>query len=159
MISGIFVCIVTLLLLMNLIASLIVFLHVVLVDIALLAMLWAFGYTFNIITSIVIVLAVGLSVDYSTHVVYSFLEAQGSDRHERVLTAMRHIGGTVLHGGITTWLSIAILASAEAYVFKVFFISFTTIAISALFYGLCLVPVILSLIGPAPIKDPHTGSI
>ena len=149
-ISSAFVCVVTLALLMNVVGSLIVFLHVALVDAALLACLWLAGYSFNMITSIVIVLAVGLSVDYSTHIVYAFLEAQGPDRHDRVQTAMRHIGSTVLNGGITTWLSIAVLATAKAYVFKIFFISFTIIVVFALLYGLLLIPVLLAIIGPNP---------
>lgn len=152
-ISSAFVCVVTLALLMNVMGSLIVFVHVALVDVALLAILWLAGYSFNMITSIVIVLAVGLSVDYSTHVVYAFLEAKGSDRNDRVQTAMRHIGSTVLNGGFTTWLSISVLATAKSYVFKVFFISFTVIVVFALLYGLLLIPVLLSLIGP---KNPMT---
>ena len=150
-ISGVFVTVVTLVLLMNIAASLIVLLHVALVDAALLAILWVAGFSFNMITSIVIVLAVGLSVDYSTHIVYAFLEAQSKDRHERVQIALRHIGSTVLHGGITTWLSVAVLATANSYVFKVFFISFSTIVAFALLYGLLLVPVLLVLVGPAPL--------
>ncbi len=40
------------------------------------------------------------------------------------------------------------MATANSYVFKLFFISFTTIAIFSLGYGLTLVPVLLSLLGP-----------
>ena len=104
--------------------------------------------SFNMVSSIVIVLAVGLSVDYSTHIVYAFLESPGTDRNARTKHALSHIGSTVLNGGITTWLAVSPLCTAKTYVFQLFFISFSVIAVFALFYGLILVPVLLSLVGP-----------
>ena len=48
------------------------------------------------VSSIVIVLAVGLAVDCSTHIVYAFLESPGDDRDARTRDALMHIGSTVV---------------------------------------------------------------
>lgn len=105
------------------------------------------GLTFNTVTAISMVLAIGIAVDYSSHIAHSFLVLEGS-RKERARGAMHHIGGEVLDGAFTTWLSIAVMGFAEHYVFRAFFRTFFTIVVVGLWHGLVLLPVVLRLIGP-----------
>ena len=64
-------------------------------------MYWT-GLTFNIVTSVNIILSVGIAVDYAAHVAHSFLSTKGTPR-ERAKGALDHIGGEVLAGAVTTW--------------------------------------------------------
>lgn len=114
------------------------------------------GLTFNTVTAISMVLAIGIAVDYSSHIAHSFLVLEGSKR-ERARGALRHIGGEVIDGAFTTGLSIAVMGFAEHYVFKAFFKTFLTIVVAGLWHGLVLLPVVLSLIGPAHYL-PHINS-
>lgn len=55
------------------------------------------GLTFNVVTCIVVVMAVGLAVDYSAHVMRAYLISNGT-YHERAVKALEHIGGAVWNG-------------------------------------------------------------
>lgn len=59
--------------------------------------MWFVGLSFNTVTAINMVLAVGIAVDYSAHIAHSFLVMNGS-RKERAKGALHHIGGEVLAG-------------------------------------------------------------
>ena len=97
------------------------------------------GLTFNAVTSINMVLAVGIA--------HSFMVVRGT-RHERAALALEHIGGEVFSGGATTFLAVVIAAAAEHYIFGVFFKMFSAIVVFGLWHGIVVLPVILGLMGP-----------
>ena len=51
-------------------------------------------------TTVNIVLSVGLSVDYSLHIMHSFLVSNKGDRRARAAAAMEHLGRSVVNGGV-----------------------------------------------------------
>ena len=71
-------------------------------------------------------------------------------RDERASATLRDMGPAVLNGGISTLIAFILLAGSESHVFSVFFKIFLMVVAFGLFHGLILLPVILSLIGPAP---------
>eukprot|EP01026_Neomeris_dumetosa_P062917 TRINITY_DN5965_c0_g1_i1.p1 TRINITY_DN5965_c0_g1~~TRINITY_DN5965_c0_g1_i1.p1 ORF type:complete len:894 (+),score=109.62 TRINITY_DN5965_c0_g1_i1:70-2751(+) len=148
-VAGIAVFIVTLLLLANVFASLLVLLMVVLTDVCLLGFMWYVDLTFNVVTAINIVLAVGLAVDYSAHIAHSYLVVQGTKR-ERAQLALKDIGGEVFSGGFTTFLGVVIMGAASHYIFQTFFKMFFALIVLGLWHGIILLPVVLSLVGPNP---------
>ena len=99
------------------------------------------------VTAINLLLAVGLCIDYSAHVCHSFMIATGS-REERAIRALRHIGPSVIHGGMTTLMSTCVMLAAQSYVFRVISKMFILLVLLGLFFGMALLPVLLSLVGP-----------
>lgn len=109
--------------------------------------------TFNTVTAINMVLAVGIAVDYSAHIAHSFLVVEGT-RDQRAKSALMRIGGEVLSGAFTTFLAVVVMAAAEHYIFEVFFKMFAAIIIFGIWHGVVVLPVLLSLIGPATYAEP-----
>merc|ERR1711924_321541 len=62
--------------------------------------------------------------------------------------ALRHIGPSVIHGGMTTLLSTCVMLFAQSYVFQVISKMFIMLVVFGLFFGMMLLPVLLSLFGP-----------
>ena len=76
----------------------------------------------NTVTGINLILALGLTVDYSAHIVHSFVHSpHGLSRDERVHYAFKHIAMSVFNGAMTTFVAIFAIAGATSYVFKNFF--------------------------------------
>ncbi|XP_066978338.1 patched domain-containing protein 3-like [Macrobrachium rosenbergii] len=143
------VFLVTLFLLANLHASFLVMVCVfaTLVDVVALMHWW--GLTIDTISAIDLVLAVGLSVDYAAHVAHTYLTVDG-DTDERAMATVGLIGPAVLNGGFTTFLSFLPLAASDSYVFITFFKIFFAVCLYGVYHGLVVLPVLLSLVGPAP---------
>lgn len=128
-------------------AAAIVLLMVGLVDVSLLGFAHHWGVYYNSVSAINIVLAVGLSVDYSAHIVHSFLVATGT-RKERAIHALNEIGGSVVSGATSTFLAVVLLSASQSFVFQTFFKMFTLIVVFGLWHGVMFLPVLLALIGP-----------
>ena len=65
---------------------------------------------------------------------------------------MRKIGPAVTNGGMTTFLSVIVLAGSQTHVFITIFKIFFLTVIFGLFNGVVLVPVILCYLGPSENK-------
>merc|ERR1711871_1816829 len=94
-------------------------------------------------------LAIGLSIDYSAHVVHAFFVAHGT-RNERAAAALNHIGLSVLNGGLSTFVGTLAMLQARSYIFQMFGRMFFLIVFLGLYFGLIVLPVVLSICGPLP---------
>jgi predicted RND superfamily exporter protein len=128
-----------------------VLLMVTMVDINILGMLYFWDTTLNAITIAIIVMSIGIAVDYNAHIAHAFKNSTGT-RNERVIKALDTLGVSVLHGAASTFLAIAVLAASQSYVFRVFFKAFFGIVVFGFSHGLILLPVILSWVGVASNK-------
>lgn len=116
------------------------------------------GLTIDLVSCIGLQLAVGLCVDYAAHIGHSFLTVTGS-RNQRALNCLMHIGEAVLYGGGSTLLALSLLATSKAYIFKSFFKIFLLVILFGLFHGIVFLPVILSIVGPAPYVQPQRPQV
>ena len=105
------------------------------------------GITIDVVSSVDVIIAIGLCVDYSVHICHAFLTVSGT-RKERAKAAVLDMGMAVLNGGVSTLIAFILLAGSDSHVFSVFFRIFLLVIIFGLFHGLILLPVVLSLIGP-----------
>merc|ERR1712128_36419 len=62
---------------------------------------------------------------------------------------MGSIGPAVFNGGLTTFLALMLLGASTSHTFFTFFKVFVLTVFFGLFHGLLLLPVLLSLAGPA----------
>lgn len=108
------------------------------------------GLTIDLATCIGLQLAIGLCVDYATHIGHTFLTQADGSRNDRVVATMSTIGSAVLYGGMSTLIGVSMLGLSDAYTFQTFFKIFLLVVLFGLFHGVVLLPVILSWIGPKP---------
>lgn len=123
-------------------------LSVCFVDICLFGFLHWIGLHMNTVTCINLLLALGLTVDYSAHLAHAYMHVGGATKDERVRKAYDKIGVSIFNGGMTTFVAILALAGARTYVFDSFFRCFVLIISFGLYFGLIVLPVMLSVIGP-----------
>ena len=147
--------------------TLLVAMCVMLVDMFLAALIFYWGLTFNPLVVINIVIAIGLSVDYSAHIGHSYLTTEipesakhiyNTDEKIRVYKAQQALskmGSSVFHGGFSTFLAIVTLAPSKTYIFLVFFRLWFGIILFGMSNGFMLLPVILSFCGQTEsVMDP-----
>jgi len=119
-----------------------------------LAYFW--GVQINFVVTIFLLIAVGLSVDYSAHIGHAFKEARGP-ADERARKALLTTGPPVFNAIFSTFLAILVLANAQTYVFQVFFQMFTLTTVLGGFHGLVVLPVVLSFLGGDSLDEDDNG--
>ncbi|CAI5485919.1 unnamed protein product [Closterium sp. Naga37s-1] len=148
-IAGAVVFVIMLLVLADLACSILVAAMVAFIGLELVGFLYWSGMGFNSVTSITVLLSVGIVVDYSAFIAFSFLSQVGS-RNERARKALAHLGVAVFNGGFFMFLAVLPMCLAQSFVFQSFFKMFAMIVSLGLWHGLFALPVILSLVGPRP---------
>lgn len=114
-----------------------------------------FGIGLNHSLYVSLVVTVGLSVEFCSHIARDFMLAEGSSS-QRVQHALHSLGFAVFNGGITTLLGILPLSWAKYNYFqKYFFGLYAIVVVVGLFVGLFLMPAVLYWIGP---KSRHAAS-
>ena len=121
--AGAMIALVTLLLIADLVVCLSVLLCVTLTIIDIAGGAFFMGLTIEIVTSIILILSVGLSLDYSAHIGVSYVVSQEEDcdRTHRARGTLNSMGRAVANGGISTLFAFILVAFSNSYVFKTFF--------------------------------------
>lgn len=146
----------------NIQVTMFILLCVALVDLYLLGLLHFWNVTFNSVTVVNNVIAIGLAVDYSAHIGHAFLMAEAPDVDEKTgepLTphqkrvhkareALGSMGASVFHGAFSTFLAIIVLAPSSSYIFQSFFKMWFGIILFGVANGFILLPVLLACCGP-----------
>jgi Niemann-Pick C1 protein len=109
-------------------------------------MLYWWDVTVNSISTIYILISIGLAVDYSAHIAHMFKESKGSAQ-ERACAALGRIGPCVLNAIISTFLAVVMFGFSASYIFRVMFKAFFLVVVVAGMHGLWLLPVLLTLGG------------
>ncbi|KAL5022693.1 hypothetical protein ScPMuIL_001848 [Solemya velum] len=143
------VFIVTLILIAHLWTSVLVFTCVILTLVDVMGCMYFWGLTIDTVSSVILILAIGLAVDYSAHIGHTFMTITGK-RQERTISTLTDIAPPVFNGGFSTFLAFILLATSESYVFITFFKIFFLVVLFGLFHGLMYLPVLLSWFGPQP---------
>lgn len=101
------------------------------------------GVALNTVSVINLVLAIGLSVDYSAHIAVSFRHQRHGTVRQRVMRAIETTGVYVFNGAATTFLAVVLLAFTSSYVFEVFFRMFFLTVLWGALFGLFFLPTLL----------------
>lgn len=139
-------------------------LAVVLVDVFLLGLVSFWDLTMNSIVTVILVIGLGLAVDYSAHIAHTYLIAEApaemthaEKRKYKASVAVSSMGSSVFHGGFSTFIAVMVLSGAKSYIFVVWFRMFFGIILFGMANGFILLPVILSFVGPTP--DPEAKKL
>lgn len=128
--------------------SLLITINVSFCIIEILGFMYVLGIAIDSVSVINIVLAVGLSIDYSAHIGHCFMVKGGDNKDRRVLESLADIGAAVLNGAFTTFLAVVVLLFSSSYVFVILSKQFALTVGLGVCHGLILLPVLLSLVGP-----------
>ncbi|KAM9516690.1 NPC1-like intracellular cholesterol transporter 1 [Guaruba guarouba] len=112
--------------------------------------LWDIPY--NAVALINLVAAVGISVEFVSHLTYAFAHSRQRGRVARAADATVTMGSKVVAGvAMTNLPGIVVLAFARAQLIQVFFFRLNLlITLLGLLHGLLFLPVLLSYMGPTP---------
>merc|ERR1711871_644567 len=126
--------------------SLFVVLTIILCIVDVVGLLYFWDVTVSGVSTIYILICVGLAVDYSAHIAHMFKESTG-DSKERAAKALGRIGPSVFNAVVSTFLAVVVIGTSKSYVFVVFFKAFFLVTLVAGAGGLWLLPCLLGLFG------------
>lgn len=84
------------------------------------------GIKVNSVTYFIIVMAIGLLVDFLMHILLRYYESKGKTRHAKVKETLETMGASILLGGFTTWLGVIPLAFSSTKIFNVSCVSYSS---------------------------------
>jgi len=110
------------------------------------------GVTVSGVSTIYILISVGLAVDYSAHIAHVFAHSAGTPK-QRAIGALARIGPCVFNAVFSTFLAVVVISSSKSFIFKTFFKALCLVCLIGGAHGLWLLPALLSLFGGSKDED------
>merc|ERR1719353_2701851 len=99
--------VITMLMVPNVTVALLVFLSVVMTILEVVGFMWHWDMKIDGVTVVMLIVALGLAIDYSAHIGVAYLHAGGAgSRSEAVIKALADMGTPVCHGAMSTFIAI-----------------------------------------------------
>jgi predicted RND superfamily exporter protein len=141
------VMIVTVIFIPNILCSLSVFFTIASIELGVLGLMSLWNVDLDMISILTLIQCIGFSVDFSAHVSYSYISAEGTS-HERIRKTMYSLGLPILQGAVSTMLGVMLFIFVPSYIFQTFFKIFILVMTISVGHGLLLLPVILLIFKP-----------
>lgn len=106
------------------------------------------GLNISSVTMIELIISVGFSVDFSTHLCHAYLTSQSRGRKGRVQDALELAGGPIINGALSTIIGLVMLIFSKSFIFQSFFKVLFMVIVFGLLHAVFVLPVFLSVIGP-----------
>ena len=82
-------------------------------------MMYLWNVQLNSISMITLVMAIGFTADYSSHIAHAFVISRKRTANERIIHALESVGASVLLGGTSTFLGMSLTGFAKSTIFQV----------------------------------------
>jgi len=142
--------------------SLLVFCSVIFTILEVIGFMYHWGLKIDGVTVVMLIVALGLAIDYSAHIGVAYVQSSADTRQGAVIQALADMGTPVCHGAMSTFIAIVVLAGSKSYVFISFFRQLFLATVLGAGQGMLLLPVLLTLMGPlprGPLKSFNTAEV
>merc|ERR1712118_385991 len=112
------------------------------------AFMFCVGWKLGVLEALVLVMVIGLSVDYVVHMADSYLEAPAQDRAGRTQYMMKKMGLAVLNGAATTIGAAAIMCLTYITFFQKFGMVILVTVFQSLVTSLFFFSALMAVLGP-----------
>ncbi|XP_023224621.1 patched domain-containing protein 3-like [Centruroides sculpturatus] len=144
-IAAVVMMIIFLIFIPNLICAACVAFSIISIQIGVLGYMTFWSVRLDTISMMNLIMCVGFSVDYASHISYIFQITKSRDPNEKLKWSLYAVGGPIIYGCLSTILGVFILSFTPSYMFVVFFKIVFLVILFAFLHGLLLIPIFLSI--------------
>jgi len=141
------VMVVAILFIPSLACSFLVFVTMVTTELGVLGFMNLWGANLDMITLIALIMSIGFAVDFTVHVSYAYITAEGSSE-DRIRKTMYSLGLPIIQGGLSTIVGVLAVLFLPGYGYKVVAKIVILVMGFAGFHGLLVLPICFLIIKP-----------